>query len=432
MGAKMNEYELTYEGCYGDKVVCSELDRFLEDCFASNSRADAEGCDERFSACIWGHAGIGKTAKVKQLAKRPVMWAYNGDEPKEYDGYEVYSVPIAQMEEMGDFHGMPDRHVMVAKKVDGKRKDAWVPVEVAEGYQKEGWGIVHSEGIRTMYAPPDWVPRTPRPSVLLLDDWNRASVRIIKGLMQLLQNYGMVSWQLPPGCNIVMTGNPDEQDYLVTSIDSAIVTRIKSVTLMHDAKEWSIWAQGAGIDDRVISFVLQYPEMMIGKERTNPRTLAEVGRSVKTMRDLSDKSISKRFLMTANSLLDEETVSSMMVFMERDVEMVIQPEQILKGDRSVESHIKKLMSGKEKRVDVLGVICDRLFAYMVQPDTSPTKSSISHFQDFLTMDDVPEDMRHNMCARLCNYEVDGEKSRGQMAQWILHNDKLKKLILEVV
>ena len=59
-------------------------------------------------------------------------------------------------------------------------------------------------------------------------------------------------------------------------------------------------------------------------------------------------------------------------------------------------------------------------------------TDIKGFQDFLTMGDVPEDMRHNMCARLCNYEADGEKSKGQQAQWILGNDTLKKLILEVV
>jgi len=430
--SSVNEKELTYEGCYGDKVTYSELDMFLDDCFEANRRQDAAGSNEKFAACIWGHSGIGKTAKVKQRAKRPLEWAANGDAPEKYKGHEVYTVPIAQMEEMGDFHGMPDRHVCVAKSVGSKKQEAWVPVEVSEGYIKEGWSVVHSEGIRTMYAPPDWVPRKPGPSILLLDDWNRASVRIIKGLMQLLQNYGMVSWSLPPGCNIVMTGNPDEQDYLVTSIDSAIITRIKSVTLKHDAREWSIWAQREGVDPRVISYVLQYPEMMIGKERTNPRTLSEVGRSIHKYKDLSDNEVCKRFSMTANSLLDEETVSALTVFMERDVEMVISPEDILAGKGGISKHMAKLMAGKEKRIDILGVTIDRLFAYMVQPEVNASKTSVKNFQDFLTMKDVPEDMRHNLCMRLCHYEAEGEKTKGEMAEWILHNPKLKEMILAVV
>jgi len=62
---KTNEQNLTYEGCYGEKVTYSELDMFLDDCFEANRRADAFGCDERFAACIWGHSGIGKTAMAK-------------------------------------------------------------------------------------------------------------------------------------------------------------------------------------------------------------------------------------------------------------------------------------------------------------------------------------------------------------------------------
>jgi len=242
----------------------------------------------------------------------------------------------------------------------------------------------------------------------------------------LLQNYGMVSWSLPPGCNIVLTANPDEQDYLVTSLDSAILTRQRHITLKHDAKEWAVWAQAEKLDTRVISFVLQYPEMMIGPERTNPRTLAEFGRNVKRIPDLASTENQKRFMMLAHALLDEQTVSTMMVFMERDVEMIVEPEQILEGQDWIPKHISKLMNRQEQRVDVLGVICDRLFAYVVQPDTKQTKKAIENFQKFLTMKHIPEDMRHNFCLRIARVR------EGHAQRWILHNDVLTKMILEVV
>jgi hypothetical protein len=239
----------------------------------------------------------------------------------------------------------------------------------------------------------------------------------------------MVSWKLPAGCNIVLTANPDEQDYLVTSIDSAILTRIRSVTLTHDAKEWATWAQSAGLDTRGISYLLRYPEMMIGKERTNPRTLAQCFRDMKRIPNLSSKENQKRFRRIAMSLLDEETVSSLIVFMERDVELIIEPEQILEGRDWpwIQSHIDRLMGEREKRVDVIGVICDRLFAYLAQPDTKADKMRIQNFQKFLTIDSIPEDMRHNICLRLARIK-DGGKSH----QWILHGDKLTKLIMQVV
>lgn len=424
MAKDTNEKELTLKGCYGEQVSYEELDEFLGDVFLANREAETSGSDERFATCIWGHSGIGKTAKVKQHCRKPLTW-----QGREYPGYTVYDVPIAQFEEMGDLHGMPSRHIKVARAGDGAPQELWVPEEVHQGWLKDGWGVVHSAGVRTMYAPPDWVPSEPGPSILLLDDWNRASVRIIKGIMQLLQNYGMVSWRLPAGCNIVLTANPDEQDYLVTSIDNAILTRIRSVTLTHDAKEWAVWAQASGLDPRGINFLLRYPEMMVGKERTNPRTLAQTFRDMKWIPNLSSKENQKRLKRIAMSLLDEETVSTLIVFMERDVELVIEPEQILAGKdwTWIQEHVRRLMGGREKRVDVLGVICDRLFAYLVQPNVQPNKVSVTNFQKFVTLEDIPEDMRHNLCLRLSRV-----KDNGKSHQWITHNDKLTKLIMAIV
>jgi len=429
--AKNNKDEskdVSYAGCYGEKVTYEGLRGFLDDAFASNVEAEDAGSNERFATCVWGHSGIGKTGVIKQQCNKPVVW--NG---KEYPGYAVYDVPIAQFEEMGDLHGMPSRHVRVTKEVlTGSKKsvkDAWVPEEVIQAWVDDGWDIDREAGIKTMYAPPDWVPTEPGPSILLLDDWNRASVRIIKGIMQLLQNYGMVSWKLPKGCNIVLTANPDEQEYLVTSLDSAILTRIRSVTLKHDVKEWSVWAQANKLDSRGISYLLQYPEMMIGPERTNPRTLAQCFRDMRRIPDLKAKSDFVRMKTLASSLLDDQTVSSMIVFMERDVELILEPERILAGRdwTGIEKHMNKLVSGAEKRIDVLGVMCDRLYAHLVQPETKADAASVDNFQRFLTMSEIPEDLRHSLCLRLSRV-----KDGGKTHKWILHNDKLTKAIMAVV
>ena len=425
MAKEVNEKELSLKGCYGEQLSYERLLTFLEDSFQANRDAEEINPDERFATCVWGHSGIGKTGLIKQHCKKPIKWM-----GKTYPGYTVYDVPIAQFEEMGDLHGMPSRHVKVAKAGEGAPLEQWVPEEVHQGWLADGWQIMSSAGVRTMYAPPDWVPSEPGPSILLLDDWNRASVRIIKGIMQLLQNYGMVSWKLPAGCNIVLTANPDEQDYLVTSIDNAILTRIRSVTLTHDPKEWSVWATGAGLDPRGINWVLRFgAEMMIGKERTNPRTLAQCFRDIKRIPDLSSNENVTRFRTMASSLLDDETVSSLIVFMERDVELIIEPEQILAGLNwdFIQAHVEKLMGGREKRLDVLGVMCDRLFAHLVQPNTKPTTATVQNFQKFVTMKEIPEDLRHNLCLRLSRV-----KDSGKTHQWILNNKKLIELIMSVV
>jgi hypothetical protein len=416
-----NDFQLSWKGCYGAKVGYLDLDDFLEESFSLN--AEAEGNHhEKFCTCVWGHSGVGKSAKIDQFRHVPVEW-----QGQKYNGYDVRHVPLAQFEEMGDLHGLPSKHVLV-RKGETKR---WVPSEVARGYTNTGWTIDHEAGIRTMYAPPDWVPTEPGPSVVHLEDWNRASGRIIKGIMQLMQTYGMMSWKLPPGCNLVLTANPDEQDYLVTTIDKAILTRIRSATLKHNAKEWAVWADAAGLDPRGISFVLAYPEMMIGSERTNPRTLAEFFRYTGRIPDLAEKARLGRFKRMGYALLDDQSVSSIVTFFERDVELVIEPDWILEdrplpNGKSILDHVKDLMTRKEKRIDVMAVTIDRLYARVVNPECEQNEERIEAFQKFLTSPYVADDMRHAVCLRLFRVR-DG----GRSVRWLMGNDDLKQLIMDV-
>lgn len=325
MAKKLNEKDVhDYTGCYGSQVSYSQIKGFLLSNFKLNEESEKNELP-RFSSCIWGLSGVGKTSIIKQLSNNPLEW--NG---QKYDGYYVSHVPIAQFEEMGDLHGIP----MDCVKMKKDDKEKWIPQkdEVIKAYIKNNWEMLDIPP-KTIYAAPPWVPDKPGPSILLLDDWNRASIRIIKGIMQLLQDYGMISWQLPEGCNIVLTGNPDEQDYLVTTIDNAILTRIKHVTLKVDAKEWAVWAEKQKLDKRLVSWCLYQPEMMIGKERTNPRTLSEFGRYMTSIDSVENRR--EEVLLNANSLLDEETVASFVTFCTRDMEDIIEPEEILEGKKGI-------------------------------------------------------------------------------------------------
>jgi hypothetical protein len=412
------EAEDALKGCRGEAVSYEELDSFLEDAFSLDDASEADGL-ERFSTCIWGQAGIGKTSKVKAFQNRPVFW-----DERQYPGYKVVQVPVAQFEEMGDLHGLPSKHVRVTGE-DGER---WVPTELAKGYVESGWTVDHEAGLKMLYAPPDWVPSEPGPCIFLIDDWNRASIRIIKGIMQLLQDYGMMSWKLPAGCHIVLTGNPDDQDYLVTSTDAAILTRLRHVTLKEDPKEWSVWAETHGVDARVISFILAYPEMMRGKELTNPRTISQFGRYLKRMPQVLDKVPMRKVQVMAHALIDPETVSALLTYIERDFELVVSPDDILAGKTCVQKSLSDLMNRKEKRVDVVGVICDRLYARLANPEVSQDAASVKNVQKFLTCSDIPSDMRYNLVTRMNR----AAKKSPHMEVWYLKCNELLKLIMEVV
>lgn len=412
-----------YEGCYGPRLSYPDMKDFLKTAFAADDWSEAHNPGERFSTCIWGPAGTAKSSCVRSFENEPVKWR-----GRDYKGYQIVYVPIAQYEEMGDLLGLPSRHLCMSYVDDGgKEREDWVPEQCVEAYKAIGWKFLPERGVRTFCAPPAWVPQEPGPIILLFDDWNRASLRIIKGVMQLLQTYGTVTWRLPPGSHIVLTGNPDDHDYQVTTLDRAILTRIRSATMIFDAKEWSVWAQAHGLDSRGISWGLRFPDYMFGKERTNARTVSEVFRMTKHIGDITDKKNQDEFSRIALSLLDEETVMDMLVHFQRDIGLVADPEIILNGGlvggKTIDKYISDLMSGKEKRTDIVGVICDRLYAYMHQDTVHPEPAMVKNFQHFLTIDALPEDARHALVARLCR-----SKDSQRLARWILGNKKLDAIM----
>lgn len=414
-----DSYE-TYQGCYGERVGYAKLERFIEDAFLLDD-ADEKAGAERFATCVWGHTGIGKSSCVKQFAKKPVDWR-----GKRYEGYDVRSIPIAQFEEMGDLHGLPDKHVLVWRCTKKKTKEhRWVPLEVSQGYLDQGWKIDHTAGTRTMYAPPDWVPTEPGPSILLLDDFNRAGRSIIQGIMQLLQDYGLMSWKLPPGCHIVLTANPDEQEYFVTSLDPAVIERFRCVTLDFDHDQWFEWATAQGLDERVTSYVIAYPESIATGMRTSPRAVSQFGRYLATVPDADED----RMRTMASSVMDDMLVAAILTFMERDFEMVIEPADIVKGKKEVATHVKDLMTREDKRFDVLAVTCSRLFVYLCNSDVHPDEKSVKNVQKFLTNEHLDDSMRYVLVDRLNRKADDGCP---ELNEWFLGNDELMNLISDMV
>lgn len=333
------QFDYTY---YGARCHAEELIAFLEHTVDTNLALEERG-RKRTPVCIWGRHGIGKTEIVEQLAKRR--------------GYPFAYVAPAQFEEMGDLLGMP-----------------------------------HAEGGTTTFAPPEWVPRQEGPGILLIDDLNRADDRILRGTMQLLQNFELASWKLPPKWQMVCTANPDGGDYSVTPMDDAMLTRLLHVTLELDVKRWAKWADENGIDPRGIHFVLLYPETVSGL-RTTPRTLVQFFERIAGIKDLR-KNVNL-VMALAKSCLDEETVTAFNAFLNANLEELVAPEEILgaKKWKPVQKRITELVDREVQRVDILSTICTRLAHRVAHEETALGDKEIENLGAFLRLACMPEDMR---------------------------------------
>ena len=353
----------------GKKGNSKELRDILNHIFERNNILNDDG-KRGTPICIWGTHGLGKTQIVRDYAINK--------------GWKFSYIAPAQFEEMGDLHGMPN-------VID--------PDEKISGDEY------------TVYSPPDWVPKDEGPGILLLDDINRADDRILRGCMQLLQNFELTSWKLPPKWQIVATANPEGGDYSVTPMDGAMLTRMLHTTLKFDAKIWAEWAVKSNVDSRGISFVLTYPEL-VNSERTTPRSLTQFFEQIQSIKDLKENLHLVEAL--ALSSLDEVSVTSFIAFVNEELTQLIEPDEILdaKDFQAVKTRLEDVSVDKigSKRVDRLSTICSRLYLKLISDNYQPTKNNTKNLIDFLLLDIIPNDLLMSLYMDLSKNAPDDVKT----------------------
>lgn len=328
---------------YGTPTKAGEVIAFLSHMLEINLRQEAKG-KRKTPICIWGKHGIGKTEIVQDLAK--------------LKGYQLAYIAPAQFEEMGDLLGMPS-----------------------------------IAGEETVFKAPSWVPKTEGPGILLIDDVNRADDRILRGIMQLLQNHELVSWKLPKKWQIVLTANPDGGDYSVTPMDDAMLTRMLHITLVFDLLEWAKWAEQAEIDPRGIHFVLTHPNVLAGS-RTTARTLVQFFDSIQEIPDLQ-KELSLVKLL-ADSCLDEQTARAFITFATQGFGQLPQPANILASrdfGEEIEPQIAQVVQQASLRVDILAAVCTRLVNYLSLQEKPLDPLAVTNLRQFVELPFLPSDLR---------------------------------------
>ena len=357
---------------YGAKVNSEQLVKLIRHQIQSNRLQMRKG-NAGTPLCIWGQHGIGKTQIVRHFAKQ--------------HSYKIVSLAPAQFEEMGDLLGMPS-----------------------------------IEGQQTVFKKPSWVPDEFGPGILLLDDFNRADERIIKGLMPLLQDGRMISWSLPPDWHIVLTANPDLGDYSVTPLDQAILTRMLHVELVFDVLSWSHWARSARIPNLLANFVLLYPEM-IQDQRTTTRTMVQFFESLQGLTNIfKQKELVK---VLAKGFLEDETVSQFMTYLKsRDAHLPSAATILDTTDfeEEVTKPMAQLLKGKAIRTDILMAIWDRLERMIKSKTEALNKDQLSNLASLLKMEDLPEDIRKHWANQLVameRKEVDAMFSEGDWGSFLL-------------
>lgn len=145
-------------------------------------------------------------------------------------GLKVVTLFLGQMSDPGDLIGLPNKDTKTGK---------------------------------TVFMPPYWFPIDDQPVVLFLDELNRARPEILQSIMDLALNRKLAGRDLPSGSRIVSAVN-DGEEYQLTDLDPALVSRFNIYNFRPTVGEWLLWASQTGIDEHVTNFIENYGRMLDG------------------------------------------------------------------------------------------------------------------------------------------------------------------------
>lgn len=321
----------------------NELKQFLTH-IIENNRVIQKQNKTPISVEVIGESGIGKTSTIIQLAKELEL--------------NFVKLNLSQIEEIGDLVGFPIRQFEMQR--DEESEKIWVDENILDEKVKQGY---YSTGLNRMsYCAPEWISGKESGGILLLDDWNRADVRFIQAVMELIDRQQYISWSLPENWHIILTANPDNGDYLVSSIDNAQKTRFITVNLKYDVDCWAKWAEENHIDGRCINFMLLHPELVTTE--INSRSISMFFNSISSIKSFDNQL--PLIQMIGEGSVGPEFSSMFTMFINNKLDKMISPQNIIEQDEKYVLNTLKSIVGEDDnyRADLASTLSTRIVNYL--------------------------------------------------------------------
>lgn len=272
---------------------------------------------------VEGEAGIGKTSLIEDIAKKRNM--------------TMCKVNLAQLEEIGDLVGMPIKECEIAWVEDGiVKQKKWIPESQTHNLNVR---LKPTGKVRMSYAPPAWLPmeENPNGTIVFLDDYTRANSMFMQATMEIINTAQYISWKLPKYTSIVLSSNPDDGQFSVTSLDNAQKTRFINFNLKLNIEDWAKWAEEASIDGRAINFELLYGEEIFKKhhnvQTVNPRSYTTFCKAISGLEDWNKPESLALILQISKGcfLNDKDNIIGNLftTFIANKLDKLIQPKEML-------------------------------------------------------------------------------------------------------
>ena len=342
----------------------------------NNNRYLQENGKIPVAIAVEGEAGIGKTSTILEIGKDL--------------GLNVVKINLSQIEEIGDLTGFPVKEFEVVKTAeDGAKVTKWIPENTLPMYIQNKY--VPTGEKRMTHATPEWIQGKEEGGILILDDYTRADSRFLQACMELIDRQTYISWKLPKDWHIILTTNPDNGDYNVTSIDVAQKTRFITTYLKFDAECWARWAEQNDIDSRCINFLLMHPETVT--QKTNARSITTFFNSISSVENFEESL--PLIQMIGEGSVGAEFATLFTTFIHNKLDKMVSPKDMLTN--ASWEYVKGQMGsamGKVAddgyRADIASVLAHRLINYTVVYSEKNTvdQKIIDRITSFITDKDI--------------------------------------------
>jgi hypothetical protein len=326
---------------------------------------------------VEGEAGGGKTSTIIQFANEMNM--------------EVIRKNLAELEDVSDLVGYPCKeHELVKGDITKWVTEGTITQYIQAGYKP-------TEQKRMTHAAPEWIQGKTKPVILLLDDYSRASEKFIQATMTLLENQTYNNWSLPKGSFVILTSNPDNGNYSVSTMDTAQKTRVINVNYKFDAQVWARYAEKTGIDGRCINYLLLHPELMKEDSGINARTVTMFFNSLMSIDDFSKELPLIQQLGEATT--NPEFTIMFTTFINNKLDKLVTPKNMLLQDNEsyILGEIKSCIGqGDSYRADIASVLATRLINFTVEyaEKHTITQTIIDRLIAFATVDLFTNDLKY--------------------------------------
>jgi MoxR-like ATPase len=315
---------------------------------------------------IWGHAGIGKSAVVKQYAKEK--------------GYKFFPFYLGTQSDLGDILGLAS----FVKDENGSE-------------------------IATTFATPLWLKDTidycnnnpDSGAVIFLDEFNRARRDILNGMFSFALDKTFHTIKLPVNCYVIAAGNPPTDEYYVTDVnDTALMARFTHIKLEPSFQEWTTYAQDAKFESSIVSFLQDQPGLLEDAKSQFTLPVKVDRRSYERLNRLFE-------VGTPTELLEQLMLG--IIGAERLVAYKLhlqKTDKPLTGDQVLSGAHKELVAKWSNPIDIksslLSITCDNIFDMFEKSakagNITFSDQDLNNFMDFLQV--VPREVSYPLLKKL--------------------------------